>query len=250
LQKVTTNKSGLGLLFLIVGHDKAQRKIVISRFPAEQGILAEEDERSLTVRFLEKVFMKSATSYKAATFSGSAPATDYWKGRAVDKQINNVESAISNYWIRDFLRADFLTPGELGTRRFATAVRDTINRTADSAIKEELAAACRLFRGFNKKVTSAADILNELHVSQRAQEAVTRHFPKARLFDDHFRFVIDEFSKHLAFKTIELDNGGLMTALADKFEEVFERHPVDNKRGVYRFSTQGAIADQRFKRAR
>lgn len=250
LQKATTNLSGLGLLFLMTGHEKGVKKIVISRFRAEQGILAEENERSLTVEFIEKVFMKNAASYKAATFSGSAPSTDFWKGRAVDKQINNPETAISSYWIRTFLKADFLTPGEAGTRRFAMALREAINREADPAAKDELIAAAKLLRGFSGKVKSPKDILDELNVSEQGKAAVKKHLPKARLFDDPFQFIRTESEALLAFRTVELDNGGLLTAPADRFDEVFESQPIKHKANVVRFSTEGKVVDQRVKKAK
>jgi hypothetical protein len=75
LQGVTTNKSGLGLLFLMTGQNKGETKIVISRFPADSGILAQEGEKGLSVEFLERIFMKSATSYKAAVYSGRTTRT-------------------------------------------------------------------------------------------------------------------------------------------------------------------------------
>jgi hypothetical protein len=250
LQKATTNISGLGLLFLMIGHDKGVKKVVISRFRAEHGILAEESERSLTVEFIEKVFMKNAASYKAATFSGSAPSTDFWKGRAIDKQINNPETAISSYWIRSFLLSDFLTPGEAGTRRFAMALREAINRESDPAAKDELVAACKLLRGFNGKVKSARNILEDLNISEHGKNAVKKNLSKARLFDDPFQFIRTESEKLLAFRTVELDNGGLLTAPAERFDEVFESHAVKQKANVYRFSTEGKIVDQRLKKAK
>ena len=39
LQGVTTNRSGLGLLFLMAGTHKGENKIVVSRFPADSGIM-------------------------------------------------------------------------------------------------------------------------------------------------------------------------------------------------------------------
>ena len=49
LQSVTTGRSGLGLLFLINGREGGTQKTVVSRFPAEQGVLAEEKGNSLTM---------------------------------------------------------------------------------------------------------------------------------------------------------------------------------------------------------
>ena len=70
LYRTTDKRSGLGLFFLIAGREGKTHKLVISRFPTDSAILAEEDERNLTVEFLERVFMKSATSYKAAAYCG------------------------------------------------------------------------------------------------------------------------------------------------------------------------------------
>jgi hypothetical protein len=89
LEKVTTHRSGLGLLFLMAGKEGRDHKIVISRFPADVGILAEESERALTVEFLERVFMKRATTYKAAAYQDASLHAGFWLGRAVDKQINS-----------------------------------------------------------------------------------------------------------------------------------------------------------------
>jgi hypothetical protein len=249
LQKVTTNKSGLGLLFLMTGEKKGETKIVISRFPADSGILAEEKEKGLSVEFLERIFMKSATSYKAAVYSGRSHDKDFWKGKAVDKQINSADSFISDYWIRDFLRSDFLTPGEAGTRRFAIAVRDTMNRSSDTQVKEDIAALHHLVAGMPRKVTSAEDILKQFHVSGTTREQIKDQFPRAGLFGERFRFVPTEFLRHVAIKTIELDNGGLLTASTERFDRVFTQEVIDRAKALVKFSTQGIVVDQRFKKA-
>ena len=77
LYRTTDKRSGLGLFFLIAGREGKTHKLVISRFPTDSAILAEEDERNLTVEFLERVFMKSATSYKAAAYCGCPRSAMY-----------------------------------------------------------------------------------------------------------------------------------------------------------------------------
>jgi hypothetical protein len=67
LQRVTTHRSGLGLLFLLAGTDDRRRHVlVISRFPADEGVVAQEDAARLDVEFVERVFMKNAKAYKSA----------------------------------------------------------------------------------------------------------------------------------------------------------------------------------------
>jgi hypothetical protein len=248
LQAVTTNRSGLGLLFLMKGTHKGVTKIVVSRFPADSGILAQEMEKGLTVEFLERIFMKSATSYKAAVYSGKSHDHDFWKGKAGDKQINSAESYIASYWIRDFLHSDFLTPGEAGTRRFASAVREAMNRAGDSKTKEEITALARLLPGLKGKVASAKRILDQFHVSEETQRQIKDNFRRESLFDEQFRFMPDELSKFLAFRTVELNNGGLLTAPTDNFDKVFSRETVDSSKDIVRFSTQGTVIDQRFRK--
>ena len=135
LESVTTNRSGLGLLFLISGTEGLDEKIVISRFPADSAILAEENRRTLTVEFLERVFMKSATAYKAAAYQHASLQHGFWSGRAVDKQINSDVTQLSNYWIFEFLDSDFRTTAAAGTKRLAVALRDAARKSDLIAVK-------------------------------------------------------------------------------------------------------------------
>lgn len=252
LQSVTTHRSGLGLLFLITGEDKDGTKIVVSRFPADSGVLAEEKGKGLSVEFLERIFMKSAKSYKAAAYSGKSFAKDFWRGQAADKQINSAESVIADYWIREFLLSDFLTPGEAGTRRFAIAVRETMNRSTEPTVKQDIAAMHNLVMKTPAQTRlSAKGLLDRFNVPAETQEQIKQRFPKAKSFEETFTFVPDEFVKFVSMRTIELDNGALLTAQTDRFDEVFTREPIagaDNN--VFRFSTQGSIVDQRFRKVK
>jgi len=72
LQAVSTHRSGLGLLFLMKGEADGQHQLVLSRFPADQGVIAEEQEHHLSVEFVERVFMKSAKAYKSALYTTDA----------------------------------------------------------------------------------------------------------------------------------------------------------------------------------
>ena len=81
----TTHRSRLGLLFLIVGKEGADHKIVVSRFPADTGVLAEEKRETLSVAFLERVFMKNATlactrfrRHRVRCFDGTGGGS--WRG--------------------------------------------------------------------------------------------------------------------------------------------------------------------------
>lgn len=246
LQKVTTHRSKLGLLFLMVGQSESSKRIVVSRFPADHGILADAKDAELDVKFVEEVFMKSETAYKSAVYEG---ATDdkFWKGKAIDKQINK-ELTVANYWIREFLNSDFAVTGAAGTRRFALNLRAAISATESVKLKQELSSLANLIPNLEGKVKSPAQMLADFSVSQEAVELVKEQFPSDKLFHENFKFLASEFAEHIAYRSIELDNGGTLTAEADKFDEVFKRYQAQGNR--VGFSTEGAIVDDKLRKSK
>lgn len=249
LQSVTTNKSGLGLLFLMVGDEsKNEAKLVVSRFPADSAILAEQREGELTVQFLERVFMKSATAYKAVVYRGVMTSTAFWTGKAVDKQINLGVAAISNYWIRDFLASDFRTTSAAGTRRLAEALRTATSTATDVTVRSEIVAAVRLARGMDGQTLSITSLLARLGLSDAAKGAACAHIPE-HLLTEQFRLDADEFERHLPIRSVELDNGGLMMAPTPSFDEVFKREQVAGGERV-RFVAEGVVIDDKLRKGR
>lgn len=249
LQQVTTNRSGLGLLFLITGQSPNGAKIVISRFPADQGILAEQAAGTLTVQFLEKVFMKSDTRYKAAIYTGDPHVTtDFWIGRAVDHQMN-IPDSIADYWIREFLASDLLTTAAAGTIRFAEGLRSAIQKTTEPGVKIELAALGTLATALDGHTASAEEICRRYNLSGAATQAVRSALRYESLMNEEFRFDKEEFGKHIAFRTVELSNGAILTSEAHRFDEVFLRQQGDNP-GEVRFETQGSIVNEKLAKAK
>lgn len=243
LQAVTTKRSGLGLLFLIAGSTGTNRKLVVSRFPADTGVLAEQDGDKLTVELIERVFLKSATSYKAATYTDSSRNVGFWNGRAVDKQAS-LPANVSGYWIREFLLSDFRTTSAAGTRRVANALRAA---GADATFEEqtELVALGRLVRGLAGEQTSVTDLLRKFRVSKHTSARVLGQLP-AHVVDDKFVFDEDEYDRHVPYRTDELDTGALLTATTASFENVFRVEEKDD--GTMTYSTKGRVVNRKLRR--
>jgi hypothetical protein len=249
LQTVTTHRSSLGLLFLILGSDGGKHKrLVLSRFPAENGIVAQEDGASLTVEFIEQIFMKSASAYKSVVYEGKSLEADFWTGRAIDKQINS-EITISNYWIRDFLSSDFAVTGARGTRRLAVALREAMNTAEDFGVRQELAAAAQLAANLNGKIISGSSFAEKFHLSAEATDSLRHSLKSDKLFNEQFKFTSDEFAQHVAFRSVELDNGALMTAEATSFNDVFTQQALP-KSDKIRFTTSGRVIDDKLRKSK
>lgn len=245
LRDTTTNRSGLGLLFILLGSDKKAHKILLSRFPADQGVVAEAKRGTLAVEFIERVFMKNAATYKAALYSGSSLDSHFWLGSVVDKQLNMSPHQAANYWIREFLHSDFETTSKQGTKRFAVALRDASHSIQDPAVKHELLATSMLVKGIAGQVLSINGIFDRFSLSESARQAVLSKLPYARLAEDSFLFDPEEFLAHAALASVELNSGALLLAPPDKFEQVFTKEAIDEAGQEYLFSTRGKIVDER-----
>lgn len=252
LQSVTTNRSGLGLFFVLIGDNEegTRKRVYLARFPADNGIVAEEDDDQLRVEFIEQVFMKNALSYKAVVYEGSSGDADFWEGRAIDKQVSNNSVAISGYWIRDFLKSDFKTTSAIGTRRFALALKETIHNCQDLSVKEELTAVATLAKNFKNKVVSIENFGERFGLSNAATTAMSSALAKPSFQFTQFKFSVQEFQKHVRYRQMQLSNGASLSAPAGKFDECFTREPAEDGEGEVQITTRGRVVDEALRNSR
>lgn len=248
LQQSTSGTSGMGLMFICLGDDGAHQRLVISRFPADEGVVAERSAAELTVQFVEQVFLKSAYSYKAAMYVATGRADQLWSGHVVDRQINHGSKAVADYWIVDFLMAEFATTSAAGTKRLAVALRDAAVSTSSMTVKREVAAAAQLAGNVSRRAMTISDFCERFHFSNETTQAVLSKVKPPRLANERFRFDADEFARHLAFKQIELDNGAVLIAPADRFENVFQT--TRHRNASHTFTTTGEIVDERLRKTK
>jgi len=246
LQRSTSGSSGMGLLFICLGKDaNRDERIVISRFPADEGVVAEKTTDKLTVHFVEQVFLKSSYSYKAATYVWKGkPNHQLWAGHVVDKQINHGNKSVADYWIVDFLHSEMKTNAALGTKRLANALKSAIAATTDIEIKSQITSAAHLAKNLPQKAMTISEFCVNFQLSEATKTAVLSKVDPPRLVNEKFRFDAVEFSRHIAYKQIELDNGAVLSAPAEKFEQCFVN---TKKKDSHTFTTTGHIVDERLK---
>ena len=246
LQTKTDQRSGIGLLFLICGKEGRKHKIVISKFPTDTAILADENAKNLSVKFLERVFMKSATSYKAVAYEDASLQAGFWAGRAVDRQIvgsRSIES--SEYWIFDFLDSDFQVTGAAGTRHLGVALRNAAKSTTDLNVKREIVAAVTLAKNLRGKNTSIRAFQDRFELSDAARTAINSELRSPNLVDEAFQFDADEFNDQVGYRTLELDNGALMTAQSGTFDQIFHEEVLNPEEREVRISTTGKVVGEK-----
>lgn len=246
LQKVTDNRSGTGLLFLLNGKSGPKQRLVMSRFPTDQAIRAETASGSLAVEFLEQVFIKRLSSYKAALLEHPDPANGFWTGVATDRQAGQSGEHISEYWLRDFLNADFSETPAQGTRRLATALKDALKANPSQSVKSEIAHASSLASAvFENKSLTIKAFCDHFGLSAAAQDTIKSALPKPSLFGKTFKFDLNQFKISAPFRTVEMNTGAILTAPNDEFEKIFEETKAGD---VVEYTTRGKVSDQRLAR--
>jgi hypothetical protein len=248
LQVMTTLRSGLGLVFVLSGAEQRRKTLLIARFPADQGVIAQEFRDRLDVQFIERVFMKSSKAFKAAYYVGTSLQGDFWDGVAVDKQLNNPRE-ISNYWIRDFLESELRTTGPAGTKRLAVALRQAIG-SASPEVRHELISMANLLRGQQGRHVSGSRLVVRLGLSPEAAAALESAYPRPGLMEETFAFDREEFDRHVTYRSVELSNGALLTAENASFDTVFRRERVAGTPDDVRYSTQGKVVDEKLRKTK
>lgn len=244
LQLNTDNRSGIGLVFIMAGDHGGTARFVVSRFPADEAILAEVEEGGLGVEYLERVFIKKMSSYKAVLLHDKNPAAEFWQGWVTDRQAGGGAENISSYWLKDFLNADFAETPQVATRRLAEALKKAIKANPNIDVKTEIASAISLAPGaMQGKQTSIAQFCDHFGFSEDSKLTIQTQLSKPSLFDKTFVFDRREFSKRLSYRTVEMDNGAILTAPSENFAKTFEVKQMDD--GTFEYSTRGHIADER-----
>jgi hypothetical protein len=86
-------------------------------------------------------------------------------------------------------------------------------------------------------------------LSQAAAEAILNELKSPDLANEQFQFDVAEFKIQAGFRSVELDNGGILTADSGEFDNVFQREVVDDRTLEVRYSTKGRVVNERLRRA-
>jgi len=252
LQSISTRQSGqVGLLFLMKATEGNEHVILLSRFPADQGVVVQERAEQLDVEFIERVFMKNAKSYKSARYSHqSFQPGSFWKGAAVDLQISGARE-LSDYWISEFLDSILQTTSAAGSKRLAVALMGAIKSAPSVDVRSELVAAAQLMRGQNGRRQTAVRLLERVGLSDQAVRAIADGYPGgAVLMEDTFEMNAAEFQRFAAYRAVELDNGGLLVGEDARFEEIFNEEIVDAAQHRVRYRTEGNVVNETLRKLR
>jgi hypothetical protein len=247
LRTHTTGRSKHGLLFLVMGTTAQGLRLVVARFPADEGVMADARGESLSLKFIEQVFMKSSFHYKSVVYNASSAAAGFWNGFAIDKQ-SGAQKEGADYWIGKFLDSDLSATAAHGARWTAAAFRGAIESAPNSIVRSDLVAASQTVRGQHGRKVSIAKIVETLGLSKDAVAAMKAALPRDELFNEIFKFDRDEYDRHVHLRMVALDNGATLIADNTRFDTVFQTQSVGARGEKMRFATEGSIVTERLRK--
>ena len=246
LEAVTPGTAGIGLLFVMYGSQGKKRRVVLSRFPADSGLVADDTGSDLTVDFIEKLFLKDRRQYKCALYEADRDNVEQiWSGMAVDRQ-DHTDKLISNYWIYEFLHSDFSSTSVRGSRALAEGIKKAFNKAESVLVKSQLQAVLTLLPQYNRRRMSAAKLTQMFSVSEETSKALEEGM-KRHTYGNVFSLDIDEFLSVAPNKMVILDSGAIMTAPADRFDKAFVQHDEDD--GSVTFEASGRVVKTQLRKA-
>ena len=95
---------------------------------------------------------------------------------------------------------------------------------------------------------SARAFLERLGLSNEALTAIESGFTRRTLMDEPFQIDRAELQRHITYKSVELDNGGVLIAEEARFSDVFHENVLNDRR--VRYTTEGRIVDQDLRKSK
>lgn len=235
-------RSGPCLLFVTTATVVEKRRIVFSRFPADEGMTASLNGGNLEIEYIDTLFVKDPTTFKSAVFEFDEVPTACWTGFAVDKQINHQSYDLSKYWVHKFLSCKYFTTSMLGSKRLFEALKTVVNTTESDDVRTYVLSLIPLLAGFNGQNISIQSLLETLHAGDNVVTEVKNALSDSLLMNEIFAFDYSFKAMTFGSKSIRFDTGGILSAPVDKFDECFERV---EENGTCTYVARGNIIETR-----
>lgn len=244
LSRNTDKSCKIGLVFIVLGKNEKKDYILIARYPSEEGIVLKTTNQ---VEIVKDVFLKNSHRYKLAFFEDESLQGGFWKGKAVDKQINDSSNSklISDYWIKDFLKCELELTENQGNKLLGRALRKILNDEStpesDKDVINSIASSAKLLNGKSKSIST---FLKSLSISDENRNRIISALPSRAIAEQVFKFNSEIINGEYNLKAIYLNNGAIVMAPTDSFDRVFTMNRLDTETGEVNISTEGIVQRQ------
>jgi hypothetical protein len=236
--------SGKALCFIFIYSFNDKQHLCIIRMPVTtEAASATINSGNLDINIAEDIYIKSAKSYKSVVFEYKNEDDFTWEGFAIDKQLSTKEDEVANYWIEKFLHSELSLKSVAGTRQLSQALKIAIKSACGTETKTQISS----FFTFLLNHTGEKIVINDLFDKFGLPENTCKLFKFGNNNILHTPFELNSgiLNKEMPYKSVHLDNGAIISAETEAFDNCFFSEPVEH--GKNKYTTTGSITDIKYK---
>jgi hypothetical protein len=236
LASFTDERIKTGLLIIMSGKKARTNRLVILRFKAEEVLVREYENNRYVIKQFNEGFIKVSNYYKIACFEDDyAERGCFWDGFLLDHQKKDKISA-SDYWIKDFLMADYQMSPIQGTLHLSENIKKFAKQLQSTLEQEIVVNSVRnLLDSINEIETFSINDYIQGYLPQNLQAPFLNSVMDDSIIDTVFNIDAETLKDELPFKVLQMQNQICLTVPTFLTDEIIETEELENGLTEYKF---------------
>lgn len=242
LAKFTDNRTRPALFVVTIDEADKTRRVSMYVFPEESTYALKSSAQDPTEAILEHLnsFVLESRLRKVARFVGKNIKTHFINGEVVDLQIGSGPRSVADYWVADFLDAEFAINDYKGTTLAASALKLAFQK-ADPRGKQTVMEAAIALMADSRRAWSLRRIADEF-IPADLVEAFCSAAPNSETLANKFMLNKDLFRDRINYRVFQLQSG---VWVSSPFSEVGRTVKLEDEGKKRVLTARGVVEDER-----
>lgn len=240
---VSTDRRTRPALFVVtIDEDDAARRVSMYVFPEESTYTLKGSAQEPTEAILEHLnsFVLESRLRKVARFAGKNIKAHFISGEVVDLQIGSGPRSAADYWVANFLDAEFAINDYKGTTLVASALKMAFQK-ADSRGKQKVMEAAIALMADGRRAWSLRKIADEF-IPSDVSAAFCSVAPNTETLTNKFMLNKDLLRERINYRIFRLETG---VWVSSPFSEVGRTVKLDDDGRKRTLTARGVIEEER-----
>jgi hypothetical protein len=241
----TDKRTSPSLFVVTVEEKKESRRVSMYVFPEESTYTLRKSTQEPTEAFLEHVntFVLESRLRKIARFEGKNIKTHFIGGDVVDLQIGSSPRTVADYWVADFLDAEFAINDYKGTTLVAAALKAAFDR-ADARGKQTVMEAAIALMADGRRAWSLKRISDDF-IPQELSVVFCSVAPNAETLTNKFMLSKDLLRDRINYRVFQLESG---VWVSSPFSEIGKAVRIEDDGRKRTLTARGVVQSEKVQR--
>lgn len=240
---MSTDKRTRPALFVVtIDEDDEARRVSMYVFPEESTYALRSSAQEPTEAILEHLnsFVLESRLRKVARFAGKNIKSHFINGEIVDLQIGSGPRSVADYWVTDFLDAEFAINDYKGTSLAAAALKIAFQK-ADSRGKQKIMEAAIALMADSRRAWSLRKIADEF-IPAELSDVFCSVSPNTETLTNKFMLDRDLLRDRINYRVFRLKTG---VWVSSPFSEVGRTVKLEDDGKKRTLTACGVVEDER-----